>query len=205
MLMSVKPRVAKPKTKRCCECKQRFVYRNTFDKTCDNIECRVAYGTKVAEKSRAKREADARRKAIAEKKEDKEKLARLKPGYLEGKAQDAINEYVRIRDSDKGCISCEKSEWWDGQWHAGHLKTRGANSFLKFHLWNLNKQCSVCNNHHSGNVAEHERGIVARYGQERLDFLQSAPKSRRYSDEYLIRLAAVFRKKTRILKKRKGL
>lgn len=204
MLMRVKSG-PKAKTKKCSECKNPFVYVSTFDKVCGSIECKVAYGTKVAEKHRAKRQAEAKRKAAAEKRADKEKLARLKPGYLAGKAQDAVNEYVRFRDYFNGCISCDKPAHWDGQWHAGHLKTRGANSFLRYHLWNISKQCSVCNKHHSGNVAEHERGIVARYGQERLDYLKSAPKSRRYTDEYLIRIAAIFRKKTRLLKKRMGI
>lgn len=196
---------ATQKQKKCKECGTKFQPRGSFDPVCSSIECKVAYGLKVAAKSKAKREAEAKRKAAQEKRADREKLARLKPGYLEGKAQDAINEYVRFRDYFYGCISCHKPAHWHGQWHAGHLKTRGANSFLRFHLWNLNKQCSECNNHHSGNVAEHERGIVARYGQERLDFLMTAPRMRRYSDDYLIRLAEVFRKKTRLLKKRKGL
>ena len=169
-------------------------------------ECRIVIGLEAAKRLKAKKAASDRKEKAAEKKADKEKLASLKPGYLAEKAQDAINAYIRVvRDYDLGCISCDKDEYWDGQWHAGHLKTRGANSFLRFHLWNLNKQCSVCNKHHSGNVAEHERGIVGRYGQERLDFLKNAPKSRRYSDEYLIRLAKIFRKKTRMALKRKGI
>jgi hypothetical protein len=183
--------------KKCAVCKNYFVPDRPFQKAC-SIPCAVEHGRVLNEKKQ-------RKKASEEKRADKEKLARLTPRYLEGKAQDAINAYVRVRDYERGCISCGKDMHWNGQWHAGHLKTRGANSFLRYHLWNLNKQCSVCNNHHSGNVAEHERGIVVRYGQERLDFLQSAPKMRRYSDEYLIRLADVFRKKTRILKKRKGI
>lgn len=194
-----------PRLKKCCECRQKFQPFKSFDKVCGNIECKVSFGVKAAAKSKAKREAEMRRKAISEKKADKEKLARLKPGYLEGKAQDAINEYVRVRDYDKPCISCGKSAYSCTKWDAGHLKTRGANSFLRYHLWNINKQCVSCNQHNSGMVAEHERGIVARYGQARLDFLLTAPRLRRYSDEYLIRLAEIFRKKTRILKKRKGL
>jgi Bacteriophage Lambda NinG protein len=200
MLMAVKP-----KLKKCCECRQKFQPRNSFDKVCDNIECKVSYGTKVAEKSRISREKKQKQQAIKQRAEDKEKLSRLTPGYLAGKAQDAVNEYVRFRDYDKPCISCGKHAHSTMDWDAGHLKTRGANSFLRYHLWNINKQCVRCNQHNSGNVAEHERGIVARYGQSRLDFLQSAPRMRRYADDYLIRLTAVFRKKTRMLKKRLGL
>lgn len=198
--------IKKPKPKKCGnkECSNKFIPTRPFQKGCC-IDCSVIIGMESIKKSKAKQAASDRKAKQEEKRADKEKLASLKPGYLADKAQEAINAYARVRDYDLGCISCDKDEYWDGQWHAGHLKTRGANSFLRFHLWNLNKQCSVCNNHHSGNVAEHERGIVDRYGQERLDFLKNAPKSRRYSDEYLIRLAKIFRKKTRMALKRKGI
>jgi len=194
-----------PRPKKCKECGTKFQPRGSFDKVCESLDCKLAFGLKVAAKSKAKREAEAKRKAAEQRKADKEKLARLNPGYLEGKAQDAINEYVRYRDYFYPCISCGKPAHSLVKWDAGHLKTRGANSFLRYHLWNINRQCVQCNQHKSGNVAEHERGIVARYGAERLEFLNTAPRSRRYSDEYLIRLARIFRKKTIILKKRKGL
>lgn len=193
------------KQKKCKECGTKFSPRNSFDKICSSIDCRVAFGLKAAAKERVKRQTEARREAVKVAKEDKDRLARLRPGYLEAKAQEAINGYVRVRDAHLGCISCDKPATWKGQWHAGHLKTRGSNSFLRYSLWNINKQCSVCNAHLGGNVAEHERGIVRRHGQARLDYLNSAPRLRRYDDDYLIRLAAVFRKKSRILKKRKGL
>jgi len=191
---------AKIKLKRCTICKGEFVPRNSLQKVC-GIECAKTH----AETLRIKRERDESKKARQSIKEDRKRLNSLKKGYYEGKAQEAINAYVRVRDHGKGCISCDKPHNWHGQWQAGHLKTRGANSNLRYHLWNINKQCSQCNNQLSGNVAEHERGIVARYGQERLDFLNTAPRLKRYDDDYLIRLAAVFRKRTRMLKKRKGL
>ncbi len=174
-------------------------------RVCNDHECQAKFAIESIEKQRKQRAKAERIADVADRKTVKAKLARLRPGYLEGKAQDAINAYVRIRDHEQGCISCDKPASWDGQWHAGHLIPRGRSSFLRFDLRNINKQCSVCNRHEGGMVAEHERGIVGRYGQERLDFLKSAPRSRRYDDEYLIRLAAVFRRKTRILKKRKGL
>ena len=187
-----------PKKPRCCRvCKQMFKPSKPLQNVC-GVDCAI----KQAQSKRSKAERIA---SLEDRKTVKAKLAKITPGYLAGKAQAAINAYVRVRDFEEGCISCDKPAEWKGQWQAGHLKTRGANSFLRFSLWNINKQCSACNNHHSGNVAEHERGIALRYGQDRLEYLHNAPKSRRYNDEYLIRLAAIFRKKTRILKKRKGI
>lgn len=174
-------------------------------RVCNKFECQASFMSEHVTRQRQKRAKAERVADIADRRSAKEKLAKLRPGYLEGKAQDAINGYVRVRDHEYGCISCDKPASWDGQWHAGHLIPRGRSSFLRFDLRNINKQCSVCNHHEGGMVAEHERGIVARYGQERLDYLKSAPRSRKYDDDYLIRLAKVFRRKTRVLKKRKGL
>lgn len=194
--------------KKCPECGDKFQPTRQMQPCCDKDACREAFAIRHAEATRKRRQMQMvkaeRIAGIEDRKVVKIKLAKLTPGYLEDKAQGAINSYVRARDHEQGCISCDKGPYWHGQWQAGHLKTRGSNSFLRYSLHNINKQCSQCNKH-GGNVAEHERGIVARYGQERLDYLLCAPKSRRYSDEYLIRLAKIFRKRTRIIKKRKGI
>lgn len=172
---------------------------------CAKFECQASFIAEHVAKQRKKRAKDERAAQIADRKTVKAKLAKLTPGYLEGKAQEAINAYIRARDHEHGCISCDKPANWDGQWHGGHLIPRGRSSFLRFDLRNINKQCSVCNHREGGMVAEHERGIISRHGQGRLDYLRSAPRSRRYDDDYLIRLAKIFRKKTRITKKMKGI
>lgn len=174
-------------------------------RVCNSIECQAKHAEESIAAQRKKRAQAERIARIEDRKVVRAKLAKLRPGYLEAKAQDAINGFVRVRDYEEGCISCDKTRYWDGQWHAGHLIPVGRSSFLRYHLWNINKQCSQCNKHNGGMVAEHERGIVRRYGQARLDFLKAAPRSRRYDDDHLIRMAKIFRRKTRILKKRKGI
>ncbi len=192
---------------RCRYCQQTYKPARSMQpgRVCNSLECMAKYADETIKNQRQKKAKSEMIAAREDRKVIRMRLAKLRPGYLEAKAQEAINAYVRVRDHEEGCISCDKPATWDGQWQAGHLKTRGANSFLRYSLWNLNKQCSPCNLHASGNVAEHERGIIRRYGIERIEYLHSAPKSRRYDDEYLIRLARIFRKKTRILKKRKGI
>jgi len=190
--------------KKCPGCAEKYQPTRQMQPCCEKMECKASYAIRHVEATRKRRRMQEMNVQRADRKVIKDKLAKLTPNYLEGKAQDAINGYIRVRDYEQGCISCDKGPHWHGQWQAGHLKTRGSNSFLRYSLHNINKQCSQCNKH-GGNVAEHERGIVARYGQERLDYLRSAPKSLRYDDDYLIRLAKIFRKRTRILKKRKGI
>ena len=66
-------------------------------------------------------------------------------------AQDAFNKYIRYRDRDENCISCDRPEYeiteWlrGGIWDCGHYLTRGAHPELRFSELNGNKQCKSCN------------------------------------------------------------
>lgn len=154
--------------------------------------------------------AQSRAKPIAErmaKRELAERKKALKPlKWFESQAQAAVNEYVRLRDRLDGCISCHMPADYKGQWHASHLYSRGESSALRFNLWNIHKSCAQCNSHKSGNISEYKPRAIAKIGEERHEWLVRHKKEpTRYSQEYLIRLARVFRKRVRLMKKRHGL
>ncbi|MEF3019469.1 recombination protein NinG, partial [Pseudomonas aeruginosa] len=73
------------------------------------------------------------RKAIAdrERREIKVRKARLKSraDHLR-EAQQAFNEFIRLRDAYQPCISCGRHH--DGQYHAGHYRTVAASPELRF-------------------------------------------------------------------------
>ena len=110
-------------------------------------------------------------------------------------AQEQVNRYVRLRDHHLGCISCDKPASWPGQWHASHFRSVGAASAVRFHLWNIRKSCSVCNNWKSGNLSEYEPRLRALIGDERVDWLRAQNQRAEYSVAYLQRLKAVFAKR----------
>ncbi|MDB5252292.1 MAG: hypothetical protein JWP27_1461, partial [Flaviaesturariibacter sp.] len=62
-------------------------------------------------------------------------------------AQGLFNMYVRLRDQDKGCISCVggKPE------QCGHYFPVGKFSRVRFHDMNANGQCKNCNEVLAGN------------------------------------------------------
>lgn len=94
--------------------------------------------------------------------------------YYEGKLQTEINHIVRLIDSDKGCISCEHG-WkanFTRQAQAGHRISRGSNATLKFNVFNIYKQCTICNKDLHGNERNYDKGILSHYGQETLDLIQ---------------------------------
>ena len=117
-------------------------------------------------------------------------------------AQTIVNKYVRLRDKDKPCCSCDRPASWDGQWHASHFRSVGAASAVRYNLWNIHKGCSICNNHKSGNLEGYRPRILERIGSEKVDWLMGQNQLVKYEVDYLERLIRVMRKKVKRLEAR---
>lgn len=110
---------------------------------------------------------------------DKEQKESIKSkSYYEKLLQTEINQIVRLIDNDKGCISCDHGWTKQGtrQWHSGHRFSIGSNSTLRFNVFNIYKQCSICNNWKSGNEREYDKGLIQFYGLETLEHIKSLPE-----------------------------
>ena len=114
-------------------------------------------------------------------------------GYWLEKAQGSFNAWVRARDKGLPCISCGKPDNGDVR-HASHFKSRGANSFLRYHPMNVNASCVKCNVYNSGALDGYTLGIIEKYGIEALEYLNTASRVKRYDISYLKRLDTVCRK-----------
>ena len=86
-------------------------------------------------------------------------------------AQQAFNEYIRLRDKDQPCISCGRHH--QGQNHAGHYRSVGAAPQLRFNQFNNSLQCAPCNVHLSGNLIEYRIGLVKKIGLEKVEWLEA--------------------------------
>lgn len=88
------------------------------------------------------------------------------------KTQEVFNKYIRLRDRDKGCISCgaEVTE-------AGHYFSQGHHSALRFNETNTNGQCTRCNCFLSGNLINYRMGLVKRYGEQKVLLLEHVGKT----------------------------
>ena len=144
------------KLKRCIVCKQEFPLFRSLQKVCSPA-CAIKAAQIIREKQerRELREAKQRIKTRAE--------------WLR-EAQYEFNRYIRLRDADKPCISCQR--FHSGQYHAGHYRSVGSCPELRFEERNVHKQCAPCNNHLSGNAIEYRRGLVARYGHDLVEWLE---------------------------------
>jgi hypothetical protein len=189
---------------RCPLCKRKLEDRQRI-----HPECVEPWAAKQEAKAAKKRVANLKKaKAIAKKVLRERKAALVPFSKLEERCREIVQAIARLRDRDRGCISCEKPANWQGQWHGSHYRTHAACSSLQFHLWNINRACWICNKLYSGRVDQQKVGIVERYGQERLDWLNAQPKgtSKHTPEyrEYLERFKKVMGKRLRRMEKRIG-
>lgn len=92
------------------------------------------------------------------------------------KTQKVFNAWVRQRDQNKGCISCGREVT-----EAGHYRSQGHNSSLRFNEMNTNGQCTRCNCFLHGNLIEYRKGLVKRYGEEKVLMLENVSGFKKWS------------------------
>lgn len=162
---------------RCKICRADYVKRSISHKAC-SPDCALIFA--------------AQERVNAENKAHKLKLIDIKPlSYWKAKTQQAVNAYVRARDGNEPCISCGRHH--TGQYHAGHYLTTAAHPELRYNPDNIHKQCSACNNHKSGNISEYRPRILAKIGQDRLDWIEGPHPPAKYTRQDLQAIEADFK------------
>lgn len=180
------------KERRCAVCRELYTPKRIglkITKVCLNAACVLDWAQGVRAKE-AEKAARSRKKAFLD--DDK--------AFQRAKAQKAFNEFIRLRDAALGCVSCCKPATWQGQWHAGHYKTTGARPDLRFNEDNCHKQCSVCNNHLSGNLANYRAELENRIGMGRVLALSVELKPKKYTAADYKNIHAVYSAKVKELK-----
>lgn len=163
------------------------------------LELRAKEKIKVeAKRIKAQKEAEkADRKRLAEKKQQVKPLS-----YFIKQAQQAFNEFIRYRDRHLPCISCGRHH--EGQYHAGHFRTTGANPELRFDEDNCHRQCAPCNNHLSGNLINYRPALIQKIGQARFDALMGPHELPKWKREDYIRIRDEYRAKLKELKQQEA-
>lgn len=196
----------KPARRKCKVCGEKFTPQY------DNIRwCCPAHGAIYALELRAKQKVKEAAKRIREKrqaeKESRDRQAKrrleVKPlSYFRDQAQQAFNEFIRYRDRHQPCISCGRHH--DGQYHAGHFRTTGANPELRFNEDNCHRQCAPCNNHLSGNLIAYRPALIAKIGQTRFDALMGPHELPKWKRDDYIRIRDEYRAKLKELKQQEA-
>ena len=192
----------KPARRKCKVCSEWFIPAYA------NIRwCCPEHGAIYAMELRAKEKVKAEAKRIKQRKEEEKagldrqakKRLEVKPlSYFAKQAQQAFNEFIRCRDRHLPCISCGRHH--EGQYHAGHFRTTGANPELRFNEDNVHKQCAPCNNHLSGNLIAYRPALIAKIGQARFDALMGPHEMPKWKREDYIRIRDDYRAKLKAMK-----
>jgi hypothetical protein len=182
------------KPKKCRVCRQPYIPVRPLQYLC-SFECAL----KDAQKESAKfwkQQRDLERKT---RREAKERL-KTRRDWLKD-VQVAVNRYVRLRDSDKPCISC--GTWKAAQWDAGHYMSAGGHPALRFEPLNIHKQCSVCNAHKSGNLVMYRAGLIEREGIKTVEWLEGPHEPAKWTIEELKVMKTEFSRMARELEKQR--
>lgn len=117
-------------------------------------------------------------------------------------AQVVFNAYIRARDRALSCICCGlplKHEAIGGGYDAGHYRSTGSASHLRFNEDNVHAQRKVCNRHGAGRAVDYRIGLIQRIGIERVEALESNNEVHKWSREELIDIKAKYKAKLKSL------
>lgn len=181
-----------PKTKQCLNpgCCKPFTPARPMQQVCSP---RCARRLTEVRKAKEKQELKARKQALE-----------TIPELIKA-ADRAFAAFIRERDRQAGhpCISSGKPLDWSGnQVDAGHYRSRGAASHLRYDPRNCHAQSKYENRHRAGNAVEYRIRLIERIGLDEVEALESDNTPHHWTRDELRQIAATYRTKLRELKAR---
>lgn len=156
---------------RCKNCKEKFEPVRFNQKYCLNSDC-----VKVWIEREKVKQWQTKKKLLKTELKTTQELIK--------DAQIVFNKFIRLRDKNKPCISCEKP--LGAKYDAGHYFSSGGHKAITFDEDNVHGQCVACNQHKHGNLIAYQIGIQKRIGAERLLSLHDkAHRIKKYTREEL--------------------
>jgi hypothetical protein len=182
---------AKPRSKRCRCCREPFQPMRPLQVACSPV-CGLAI-------ARSKREKDER----AQDRVKREAMKRIPE--LIAEAQREFNAYIRLRDAGRPCICCGQElvvgvPGVGGGYDAGHYRSVGSASHLRFDERNVHAQRKVCNRYGAGRAVDYRIGLVHRIGLAAVEALEADNTPHKWTRDELRALKKEFAAKLRELK-----
>jgi len=166
---------------RCKHCKKKFEAIHFNQKYCTDDECMKAW-------IKSAKEVQWKKK----KKRMKEEL-RTTSDYVK-EAQKWVNKFVRIRDKDKGCVSCDAP--LNGKFDAGHFFSAGGYGSVRFDVRNIHGQCVYCNQWEHGSLYKYHIRLLARIGLKEFEDLErQSKKMKKWDKEELKEIIKEYKQK----------
>ena len=191
--MSTKP----PKPRKCKVCRETFSPTRPMQKVCGHT-CALS----LASSQRARAE---KRQAVKDRKETRERKAKLKTrSDWQKEAQAAFNAFIRARDANKPCICCGlplSAGDIGGKFDCGHYRSTGSAPHLRFEENNAHGQRKQCNRWGAGRAVDYRLGLIKRIGLAAVEDLEADQAPRHYSIEDLKAIKAKYSALRRELEK----
>ena len=176
------------KAKKCKFCKSEFTPLRPLQYVCSPI-CSINYSKALNDKKEAK-EWNKRKSEL-------KKKTKTLSDYLK-ETQKECNKYIRKRDENLKCISCNKEI--KGVKHASHFYSSGGHSNIRFHEDNIHVSCFKCNVMLSGNQNEYRVRLIKKIGLERVEWLdENAHIEKKWNKEELRNLLEYFKNKSKTI------
>lgn len=172
---------------KCKYCKEQFEKVAPKQRVCMSDECLKRFSNEVKQKEWA-----IKKKALKEELQTVSDLTKI--------AQKYCNDFIRLRDKDEQCISCDKQ--LKGKFDAGHYFESSRYISVRFDEFNIHGQCVNCNKHRHGNLLEYQIGIEKRIGGiELFELHRKAHIKKTWSKEELKEIIDIYKKKKKNLQK----
>jgi hypothetical protein len=191
---------------RCKQCREKFSEEDRAQHRRIHPACIPAYADAQEAKAQRKAEKQARMAAKVERAIDRQKREKQKriPDLIK-EAQTVFNRWIRTRDEKEPCISCgapppDLSGLHAGR-DAGHYRSTGSASHLRFHPDNCHAQCVRCNQWGAGRAVDYRLGLCRRIGVERVEALETINAPHKWDRDELIAIKATYVQKLKELRK----
>jgi len=168
------------------KCKAHGDYIREFIVTPKGVFCTIDAAVKYAYDNKLKG-AEIKRKIADKEHRVRKKVFKDNDKPLRTKAaQQAFNTFIRIRDKGLSCISCGNMPNFSNHVggsgiHAGHFKSCGAHSELRFNELNCNVQCFRCNVHLSGNIKDYRPNLIKKIGLDKVEWIEGPHEPKKYT------------------------
>lgn len=157
----------KAKKKKCKVCRSEFNQYNSLISWCSTLCGFKLSQTRLKEKE--SKEWNTRKNKL--------KTTLKTIGQYEMDAKKSFQRWVRERDKDLPCISCNIYD--KDQYDGGHYFKAELFSGLIFHENNCHKQCRRCNRYLGGNEIQYRIGLINRKGVKFIEDLEYISNDKR--------------------------
>jgi hypothetical protein len=178
---------------RCTHCNTKFEAYEFNGKYCKELDCQVAKGLYKLSKIK-----DKKRKEVNKDLKQRKEALKTKQDY-EKELQPIVNTFIRLRDKDKPCISCDRP--LTSKFDAGHFYPAGTYKNIRYHEDNISGQCVHCNRDKHGNLLEYRPRLIKRIGLKRVEELDRLRnEASRITIPELIAMKVIYKDKIKLLR-----